>query len=94
MIEKKRLRDLEVGDYLCDMHYGLKDLAIEGPYKITSTLCFECECGSTFITAHLGRQFYCNKMLVVIEGHRRGCAVTAAYSYDNRRLGFVIIEGE
>ena len=92
----------EIGDSICDMHYGLptKDYA-GNEIKVISHIEIECENSTDLLRKLLnGVGFengssYTNKIAVVVDWIQLGW--TCAYSYDGNHFGmfdFEIIEKE
>ena len=92
------LSSLDIGDTVCDMHYGLHSLqkSLESPLKVSNHVTMPTRVSaSSFLSEAVGRG-YTNKMAVVVN-HRMGpygLVVTVAYSYDGNTFGmFDISEG-
>lgn len=90
---------LDIGDSVCDMHYGIHSLErdLEKPLKVSNHVTMPTRLSaSPFISEATGKG-YTNKMAVVV-GHGMGpygLVVTVAYSYDGRMFGmFEISEGD
>lgn len=88
---KKKFRELQVGDFLCDMHYGHPDFKELIEEQVTvefvgvplRNLHNNIE---QLLSDRGAKRGYANKMLVVIA--KTNICATLAYSYDDRRGGF------
>lgn len=84
---------MRIGYEICDMHYGL-DLP-EGAEVVSQTSVYT-ECGSEVINLMVRKEIpdyqYLNKMLVVV-GENSDGDIVAAYSYDDRNLVMLTIDG-
>ena len=94
----EKFNNLEVGDQVHDMHYGLSSLEMEIPLKVSNHITMPTPRGggSWFIDECTGMN-YCNKMAVVVRVRMDvyGQVATLAYSYDARTFGmFEISEGK
>ncbi len=91
----QKFANLEIGDSIHDMHYGLHALELESPLKVSNHVSMPAPAGCLFITGATERM-YCNKEAVVVKVRigTHGQVVTLAYSYDDRTFGmFEISEG-
>jgi len=87
-------RHPEIGEVVCDMHYGLPDTVTlhDVEYETGDLVVVECA-GSMVIEALLLSvgidRVYTNKMAVVVGESRTGFGgdLVVAYCYDDRRFG-------
>ena len=88
------IRHSEIGEVVCDMHYGLPHTIKlhDVEYETGDLVVVKCA-GSMVLEALLDAvgidRVYTNKMAVVVGEQRTGFGgdLVAAYSYDDRRFG-------
>lgn len=90
---KKKPSELQVGDFICDMHDGLDLNSISG--TLLSRRIVTIDCKSHDFIAQFTERPYTNKHLIVVEEpiyvENNSYQVKAAYSYDDRIFGLVVM---
>ena len=89
MLSHINIDEIEVGDQIHDMHYGLDDVPFECEH-----ISIRWDGATDVVIAALAERgvgsAYCNKMLAVLK--IEGTKVWGIYAYDDRHFGFVIFD--
>lgn len=84
-------KQLDIGDSVCDMHYGL-------PKGASNHVCIKTPTANSIaeqiIRDAINDDFaYCNKIAHVVDCSRDGAILKCVYAYDGETLGFFHYEG-
>lgn len=106
MIQDKAIGDVKVGDYICDMHYGIEQLADR--FEVVSHLRWDEPRRADGKPGYVAHPFfdylqhlvepymYINKMLHVIAFDDKSTLsepiLICTYCYDGRRSGIVVLK--
>lgn len=100
----KSVLEITIGDVIGDSHHNPREVDITEPYKVRSLIAVAATGGSKFIQDSINNQLmaekftYHNKNVVVMEepcldiNDRSKLLVKAAWSYDDRTFGLMVIE--
>lgn len=108
MIQTKAIGDINIGDYICDMHYGLEPL--QDRFDVVSHLRWDEPRRSDHKPGYVDHGFfdylqqfteprmYINKLLHVIAFDDKSTLsepiLICAYCYDGRRSGIVVLKAK
>lgn len=79
---------MNIGETICDMHYGLPAIYNDNIVEVSSHIRLRIDGSTVILTAILAKitqKYYINKMAIVVDYSMNG--YIAAYSYDDRHLG-------